>query len=211
MVRKLVVSLFLILLFASFAYSSSITMTPGSFTLELTGGSNITRNITVRWNGNNNVLCYIDTEIKPDGDGLNVSYSENNPFMLPANSDYTVSVTIKSAINIIPDVYTITSFFSVESKEDKLVVTPSKTTNNGEEYMPSDDPDENQSDTPADDEGNSKEEDTDTDSNEKPKDDGKETKEDNALLYLFFVIIIFISIFMLLFLYIRRRKEKNGK
>ncbi len=104
------------------ATEQGIIVKPSSFTVDLIGGCNTTRDITVRWTGSDTIQCFISTNItsdcpRNDSEGINVTYSEPSPFDLPSNVDYTVEMKIEAAINIMPGNYTITTNFSCEAEE----------------------------------------------------------------------------------------------
>jgi len=108
----------------SVAGQGIIIVKPSSFTVELTGGDTVIKNITVTWTGEDAVLCNISTNITSDcpgndSEGITVTYSENLSFNLPAKVDYVVNMTIKAAINIMPGNYTITTIFSEAKQDDK--------------------------------------------------------------------------------------------
>lgn len=92
---------------------------PPIFIVNLTGGDTDMKSIIVKWTGENAVLCNISTDITPDDVGIDVTYSEPSPFDLPSKVDYTVNMTIKAAINIMPGIYTITTFFCEADEEEE--------------------------------------------------------------------------------------------
>jgi len=118
-------TIFCLLLSVSMSMSAAeqkIIVDPPTFTVDLIGGCNTTRNIAVKWTGSDTIQCFISTNItsncpRNDSEGINVTYSENSPFDLPSNVDYTVEMTIYAAINIMPGVYTITTNFSCKAEE----------------------------------------------------------------------------------------------
>ncbi|GAH14381.1 unnamed protein product, partial [marine sediment metagenome] len=94
---------------------------PPTFTIDLIGGCNTTRDITIKWTGKDAVLCNISTNITSDcpgndSKGINVTYSED-PVNLSPNTPKTIVMTIKAAINIMPGNYTITTNFSCTAEE----------------------------------------------------------------------------------------------
>jgi len=121
-----ILCLLLLLLPASIPLSATepeIIVKPSSFTVGLIGGDTVIKNITVTWTGDNSIQCFISTNITSDcpgnnSEGIDVTYSEPSPFNLPSNVDYTVNMTIKAAINIMPEIYTITTTFSCTEPEN---------------------------------------------------------------------------------------------
>jgi len=103
------------------ATDPEIIVDPSSFIVDLVGGCNATRNINVTWTGSNAVLCNISTNVTSDcpgnnGEGINVTYSENLTFTLEPGINH-VEMTIEAAVNIMPGVYTIITDFSCSTEK----------------------------------------------------------------------------------------------
>jgi len=100
------------IVFSSVA-SAEITVSPETMQLYLTGGDVVTEQITITWKGETATVAFIETEITPDGKGINVTYSED-PVVLYPGAPKTIDITIATAINIAPGNYTITTLIFTE-------------------------------------------------------------------------------------------------
>lgn len=99
-----------------------LDVTPTSFTVNLVGGCTVTKDITVKWTGQHDVLCYITTNVTSNcpggnGEGINVTYSVDSPFTLGQGISH-VDIIIHAVANIMPGIYTITTLFSCEDEEE---------------------------------------------------------------------------------------------
>lgn len=93
--------------------SAHIEVSPPTIDLDLVGSDTATEPITITWSGEAPVVGFIETNIEPDGEGINVTYSENPVILIP-NIPKTVDMIVKVAPNIMPDNYTITTVVFTE-------------------------------------------------------------------------------------------------
>ncbi|GAH70991.1 unnamed protein product, partial [marine sediment metagenome] len=106
-----VVALFSIV-FTSMA-SAEIIVSPETIHVYLTGGDTVTEQITITWKGEAAVVAFIETEITPDDEGIDITYSED-PVVLYPGTPNTIDMTISTVINIAPGNYTITTLIFTE-------------------------------------------------------------------------------------------------
>jgi len=111
-----IIALTIICLIAFPVESSRLIVNPGTIEVDIIGGSNITKNITVRWDGQE-CMCYLDTLIEPDTEGINVTYSLDSPFLIKSNTDYVIKMFIQTRVDIVPKVYTIKTDFHCNEDE----------------------------------------------------------------------------------------------
>jgi len=104
------------ILFCSGIASANIETSPPAINLNLVGGGVATEPITITWRGEAPVVGFIETNIDPDGEGINVTYSEN-PIILIPNIPKTVDMIIKVAMNIMPDNYIINTVVLTDIEE----------------------------------------------------------------------------------------------
>lgn len=97
-----------ILVFSTITVSAQIEINPPSMNVDLIGGQTVTKQITITWHGETPTVGFIYTEIEPDGEGFNVTYSEN-PVVLYPDTPKTLDMNISVAINIMPFNYTLTT------------------------------------------------------------------------------------------------------
>ena len=115
--RKIGLLIIFILIFLSITASAQkIEVNPSSMTIDLVGGQTVTKQITVVWHGEAPVVGFIHTEIEPDGEGFNVTYSEN-PVILYPDKPKTLDMKISTSIDIMPLNYTITTVINVSIEE----------------------------------------------------------------------------------------------
>lgn len=95
-----------ILLLLGGTASADIEISQSSIELNLVGGDTVTEGIIITWTGETVIVGFIETDIIPDEEGINVAYSEN-PVILYPNVPRVVNMTIATAINIVPDNYVI--------------------------------------------------------------------------------------------------------
>jgi len=107
---KMKKSLIISLLFASILFSinatASLTISPEQVSLDIIGGKVNTYNITLEYTDTVPALIFLSTNVKPDGDGFDITFSKNNIFAQP-NEIISLTMTVKTSINIIPKPYTI--------------------------------------------------------------------------------------------------------
>ena len=185
----------------------TITISPSSITVEMIGGDVLTRNLTFSHGGNSDMTCYISFEILPDGEGINISFSVGDSFVLkPGDTD--INITINVSHSIMPGIYTINIYANAEGY---VPDGDGKTSSKSGSTITIPDP---IADPPADDE---------------PSDPVDETPDDTLLLddtppesdppssfwhmyympIILIVILITILITLLILYWIKRRKKKN--
>jgi len=91
----------------------AITISPSSITVEMIGGDVLTRNLTFSYDGNSDVTCCVSFEILPEGEGVNVSFSVGDSFVLKPG-DTVINITINVSDCIMPGIYTINIYADAE-------------------------------------------------------------------------------------------------
>lgn len=115
--NKLVAGSLITTLFFSNMVSAGITVAPDTIELDLIGGDTITLPFNITWDGKTAVVGFIETTITPDGEGINISYSEGTIIILFPNEKKPVDMTISAAINLAPGNYTITTNIYTDVEE----------------------------------------------------------------------------------------------
>ena len=69
----------LVFLIVSSLNTQAVDFSPIFISIYLTGGDNVIRNISIVNSGSNIVTINSKTEILPEGEGINISYSSNFP------------------------------------------------------------------------------------------------------------------------------------
>lgn len=106
----------IILLFSGIAQAGNIIVEPTEYNVDLIGGDTITRPIIITWMGETAVVGFIETSIAPDGEGIDITYSED-PVVLYPSIPNTINMTIATAINLVPGDYVITTLVFTEVEE----------------------------------------------------------------------------------------------
>ena len=119
---------FLFLFFAQVA-SAQILLEPSSFQIEMVGGDNVTKAISLVCKGETPVVAYLGCEIEQvngsfNGSEMRVEFSEN-PVILEPNKVKKVEVTIATRPSIYPGEYLVRIFAntSVEQVVEKEMVS----------------------------------------------------------------------------------------
>ena len=127
MKKAILCSLFLFLFFP-LAYAQ-LTINPSKFSVEIVGGENITKTISLVWKGEASVVAYLGYEIEQvngsfNGSEMRVEFSEN-PVILEPNKVKKVEVTIATRSNIYPGEYLVRIFAntSVEQVVEEEMVS----------------------------------------------------------------------------------------
>jgi len=107
--RWMMISISLICLICPVALGS-ISVEPPQFDIKLVAGDTVTKNITIRWDGLDEALVNIVTSIKPDDEGINITYNVEQPFLLD-EEEKSITMTIKTDMALAPDTYTIKTIF----------------------------------------------------------------------------------------------------
>jgi len=178
--------------------SASITLSELTTELNITGGDSVTRNIAIENTDGSPVTVSFETIVIPDGEGINITYSESSPLTLKGNEQLTVTMFINTSLLLMPGTYQITTKFYTEepSPTPKTVhyswytSTPVLPTNETNETIPPIIPPE---------ENNTNE----TIPVSPP------AIESGFNWYLIGIPLAIISIFMLLFLLYKRRKKNK--
>jgi len=111
---------FLFLFFAPIA-SAQILLEPSSFQIEMVGGDNVTKAISLVWKGEAPVVAYLGYEIEQvngsfNGSEMRVEFSEN-PVILEPNKVKRVEVTIATRPSIYPGEYLVRIFASTSVEQ----------------------------------------------------------------------------------------------
>ena len=119
---------FIFLFFVPIA-SAQILLEPSSFHIEMVGGENATKTISLVWKGEAPVVAYLGYEIEQvngsfSGSEMRVEFSEN-PVILEPNKVKKVEVTIATRSNIYPGEYLVRIFAntSVEQVVEEEMVS----------------------------------------------------------------------------------------
>jgi len=119
---------FIFLFFVPIA-SAQILLEPSSFHIEMVGGENTTKTISLVWKGEVPVVAYLGYEIEQvngsfSGSEMRVEFSEN-PVILEPNKVKKVEVTIATRSNIYPGEYLVRIFAntSVEQVVEEEMVS----------------------------------------------------------------------------------------
>ena len=112
MKKAILGSLFLFLFFP-LTYSQ-LTLNPSKFSVEIVGGENITKTISLVWKGEAPVVAFLGYEIEQvngsfSGSEMRVEFSEN-PVILEPNKVKKVEVTIATKPSIYPGEYLVRIF-----------------------------------------------------------------------------------------------------
>ena len=119
---------FLFLFFVPIA-SAQILLEPSNFHIEMVGGENATKTISLVWKGEAPVVAYLGYEIEQvngsfSGSEMRVEFSEN-PVILEPNKVKNVEMTIATRSNIYPGEYLVRIFAntSVEQVVEEEMVS----------------------------------------------------------------------------------------
>lgn len=143
--KKTGILILTLLLLASTAQANFTIQNP-TITIDLVAGSSITRNITFRYTGRSTQPLAVETTITPDGDGIEVTYSDI-PTTVSPNTDYTIKMKIVSSFYLKPGEYIITTKLSSsetptggEPAQRATIIVPHG--ESGVEYYPTPPPDD---------------------------------------------------------------------
>jgi len=202
---KLYYVILLMSFFVLFSFNAqSIKLSPLLTSLQLVGGDNTARNIKIVNSGSSDVSITCETEVLPESEGINVSYSHDFPYTISKQSSINVVMYIDTSLHLSAGNYTIiTSFFG-----DTDDTHHSSKKNNVNYYVDDDDePDEP-------DEPNNTTQPSDTNQTQHPPDDNdtNDTINNHQHQIPFFVpvilSVIISSCIMVLFFIRKRRREK---
>lgn len=190
--------------------AAELEISPATVEIDLIGGDSVQINISINWSGSHSASCELTTNITPDGEGINITYSKNNFTMAPG-SENKIIMYINTSMALMPGIYIITTNVFAETEEQE----PSG--NGDDAYVPWEDvipppgpdvPDEPDDEEPDDDEEIDEDEDDDDD------DEGTTDKDEDIPLYTFWILGIILFVIMLLYLINRKKKrmvEKPGE
>ena len=108
------ISLILYLCSTSVVSAEDLTVVPDTFVVDLVAGDTVTKSMVVSWDGEISVAADMTTNILPDGDGITVTYSVGDQFVVNPG-DQTVMMTIEASPYLMSGVYTITTNISIVS------------------------------------------------------------------------------------------------
>ena len=100
------IALLLVLSTTAVVIADDVNVYSDTLNVSMYGGCTRTVNINVTWTGTETASAKLSTVIEPDGEGINITYSEND-IQLEHNVPYTVQMSISTVPNIMPQVYTI--------------------------------------------------------------------------------------------------------
>ena len=187
--------------------AAELEISPATVEIDLVGGDSVQVNISINWSGSHSASCELTTNITPDGEGINITYSKNNFTMAPG-SENKIIMYVNTSMALMPGIYIITTNVFTETEEQE----PSG--NGDDTYVPWEDvipppgpdvPDEPDDEEPDDDE--------EIDDEIVDGDDGEEDKDDEPLS-IFWILGIILFVIMLLYLINRKKKrmvEKPGE
>ena len=128
MKRQVILGLLFLFLIFPLA-CGQLVINPSEFSIRIVGGESLSKNLTIEWNGETPVVCYLSYKITQtngsyNGKELWVNFSEN-PIILEPAKPKTIEFYIHSSPNIQPDTYSITieakvSLEEVEKEVEKL-------------------------------------------------------------------------------------------
>lgn len=193
-----------LLCFALNVNGQNITISPSDITVDLIGGDTITRNLTFSYNGASETTCSISFIILPEGEGINVSFSVDDSFVMPPG-DTVIQITVNVSDSIMPGTYTISICADAEETVSDSGKTKSSYTPYSGPIITIQDPVDELpvSDPPVDE----------TPDNTLLLDDNPSSSYQPIHFSLIvFIVMLVTTIVTLLIIYgIRRRKNKNEK
>ena len=209
--KKLIIYIVVILLLTTYSKADNITIDDQP--INLVAGETVTTNITI--STNKLTTINLGATVLPDGDGFNITFSKNN-FELSGTE--TITVTIKTSINLIPDTYTINLWYDAEDVQESTTkkqsggtitistepddVEDEENTDSDEEPDNQESEDENKDDEPASEQQDEQEDEITN------KDKSEKKQETNPLHVLIISLIISISGYIIYVMY-KKRKEKK--
>ena len=120
--KKILIIVILLGLMLLLPVSSAIKVEPETIGLDLIGGDSITREIAISNSHSYYVGCKVSTVILPDGDGINVTYS-NSAFTIAPHTTFSLEIRINTSINLKPCVYAIETRLEFVN-QDKVISIP---------------------------------------------------------------------------------------
>jgi len=224
----------IILLIALFSFSKKATadkikITPDEYTLSLTAGDKLQKELIINWQGDQIVKATIQTKILPDGEGINISFSDKPIFLQPGQNKITMF--INTSVALTPEQYIIKTTVTVTETIQKNKDDNNNNQRNSKKqnYVPNEETKDETGDII---EKNSTEINESEDENNKnnfenptPENTDSENKSTNEtiknkkiqkqvinrfILWTTGAIIFVLILFMFLFL-MERRKRKNEK
>ena len=192
-----------LMIIPSSTVSANLILSDTSFEVSLIGGDGVTENITIKNTYSSQISVFIDTNIIPDGDGFNVTYSTGPKFILNSSETKMVTMYINTSPLLMPEVYIITSTFNYETEVVEFTPLPTKSHRHAIGVIV--DTTENNSFTPIDNN-------TIPPKNETPPPVGHNDLPESPNYFWFWFILMFICIIIsVLLLVIVRKKHKEER
>ena len=199
------------------ATSDPIQITPSQITIDTVAGNTTTINLTIENTGNKKLSCQLETQIAPDGIGINITYNKSH-FVLSPQEIQQMNMTITLAPHLQPGTYTITTTWLPEETAPKKK-SPGGTTTADTGWTPPHEPPTDTDDEP-DDESPPDDDETDGDTTEDPPPyipPNEETEQEDDLLqavmknithiFIGLALIFGVIVIALLFLFKRKKPE----
>lgn len=200
-IHVLIIVVLLCIFFTPVTLADNIEIDPEVVNIgTLYSGCKTTVNINITWTGSNVVTGKISNSILPDGEGITITYSEDEVTLKPGEK-YTIQMNIKTSPLLLPQSYNI-----------KTIVTVLVSTSHHSIYTPAQenmgDDEKNTGDGGDDDEKNSGDEEKQDEQKEPENLD--DPKDFSFLIWLLGGILgcIFLITFLL---FIKRKKSKGGQ
>jgi len=89
-----------------FVTAGDVIVTPDEICLDLIAGDTVTEMITIKWEGEEKRIFYMDSNITPDGMGFYISFSEDT-FVLDTGEEKTLDMIIQTDMLLSPGEYII--------------------------------------------------------------------------------------------------------
>lgn len=193
----------LMLLISTTLISTAVEITPEIINIELIGGNFTSREITLSNTESYSIDCKISTIIFPDGDGLNITYSES-AFTISPHTIYSIEMRINTSIDLEPNSYLIETKLEFINKDsasgsssDDSPIFHYTTPSDDEEDIPMDidetSPDENETILEYD------------------NDIVISSSNYSFLCFILPTVIIISSIIIIMLLYVIRKKKQKKK
>ena len=104
-------------LYVVVADANEIDPNPKKITIDIYAGCSIQKNISIKYTGDGPCYCNISTQVLPDSIGIDISYYPSDTFIIPKKSTYGLIMIINTSMLLIPQEYTILTYFDCYSYE----------------------------------------------------------------------------------------------
>lgn len=112
--------LLLIILITTTVSAQDVVISPGTLELELVGGCSATKDIIVKNSGPTTINFEIETNVTPNSDGIDITYSTGPTFTLTSGKTIIIQMIIDTSMLLAPDTYVIlTKFYGTSTSEPK--------------------------------------------------------------------------------------------